>query len=66
MHELTQEGTAPAVSYEVRLIERNGRPRLIWVAEDDGQRKVMLEEPAGAWRRFHAWFSRVVGLEKML
>ncbi|MCP9339952.1 phospholipase D family protein [Stutzerimonas xanthomarina] len=66
VHKLTQEGTSPAVSYEVRLIERNGKPRLIWIAEDDGQRKVFLHEPGGAWRRFNAWFSRVIGLERML
>ncbi|WP_159969227.1 phospholipase D family protein [Pseudomonas sp. 9Ag] len=66
VHELTQEGTSPAVSYEVRLIERNDKARLIWIAEDDGQRKVLLHEPGGAWRRFNAWFSRVIGLERML
>jgi len=66
VHKLSQEGTSPAVSYEVRLIERNGVRRLIWIAEDDGQRKVLLHEPGGAWRRFNAWFSRVIGLERML
>jgi len=66
VHKLTQQGTSPAVSYEVRLIERNGDARLIWIAEDDGQRKVLLHEPGGAWRRFNAWFSRVIGLERML
>jgi putative cardiolipin synthase len=66
VHKLTQEGTSPAVSYEVRLIERNGEAQLIWIAEDDGQRKVLLHEPGGAWRRFNAWFSRVIGLERML
>lgn len=66
VHELTQEGTSPAVSYEVRLIERNGNSRLVWIAEDDGQHKVLLHEPGGAWRRFNAWLSRVIGLERML
>jgi cardiolipin synthase C len=66
VHRLTQEGTSPAVSYEVRLIERNGDPRLVWIAEDEGQHKALLREPGGAWRRFNAWFSRVIGLERML
>jgi len=66
VHELTQEGTSPAVSYEVRLIERNDDPQLVWIAEDDGRHKVLLDEPGGAWRRFNAWFSRVIGLERML
>jgi putative cardiolipin synthase len=63
---LTLEGTSPAISYEVRLIERNGREQLIWIAEDEGQRKVLLDEPGGSWRRFNAWFSQVIGLERML
>lgn len=66
VHQLSLEGTSPAVSYEVRLIERNGEEQLVWVAEDEGQRKVLLREPGGAWRRFNAWLSEVIGLERML
>lgn len=66
VYELTREGTSPAVSYEVRLIERDGKPRLIWLAEDEGERKALLREPGGAWRHLNAWFSRVIGLERML
>lgn len=66
VHHLTLEGTSPAISYEVRLIKRNGGKRLIWIAEDQGQRKVLLREPGGAWRRFNAWLSQMIGLERML
>ncbi|HCJ30020.1 MAG TPA: phospholipase, partial [Pseudomonas sp.] len=66
VHQLTLEGTSPAVSYEVRLIERNGKQKIIWIAEDEGQRKVLLDEPGGAWRRINAWFSQMIGLERML
>ncbi|GAB6390111.1 phospholipase D family protein [Stutzerimonas marianensis] len=63
---LTLEGTSPAVSYEVRLAERNGAQRLVWIAEDEGQQRVLTREPGGAWRRFNAWISRIIGLERML
>lgn len=66
IYELVQEGTSPAVSYEVRLIERNGREQMIWLAEDHNERKVLLREPGGTWRRFNAWFSRMIGLERLL
>ena len=66
VYELVQEGTSPAISYEVRLIERDGKEQLIWLAEDHNQHKVLLREPGGAWRRFNAWFSRVIGLERLL
>lgn len=63
---LTLEGTSPSVSYEVRLVEVDGRKRLVWIAEDQDRRKVLLDEPGGAWRRFNAWFSQMIGLERML
>ncbi|HBB77105.1 MAG TPA: phospholipase, partial [Pseudomonas sp.] len=44
-HQLTLEGAAPAISYEVRLIETDGRERLIWIAEDHGRRVVLHKEP---------------------
>lgn len=63
---LTLEGTSPAVSYEVRLVELEGRKRLVWLAEDNGNRQVLLREPGGIWRRLNAWFSQFIGLESML
>lgn len=63
---LTLEGASPAVSYEVRLAELDGQKQLVWIAEDEGKRKVLLDEPGGAWRRFNAWFSQLIGLERML
>lgn len=63
---LTLEGTSPTVSYEVRLVKLDGHEQLIWIAEDNGRRKVLLDEPGGAWRRFNAWFSQMIGLERML
>ncbi|WP_313323426.1 phospholipase D family protein [Stutzerimonas nitrititolerans] len=65
-HQLTLEGTAPAISYEVRLIETDGRERLIWIAEDHGRRVVLHKEPGGLWRRLNAWLADVIGLERML
>lgn len=65
-HQLTLEGTAPAISYEVRLIETDGRERLIWIAEDHGRRVVLHKEPGGLWRRLNAWIADVIGLERML
>ncbi|WP_312679278.1 phospholipase D family protein [Stutzerimonas nitrititolerans] len=65
-HQLTLEGAAPAISYEVRLIETDGRERLIWIAEDHGRRVVLHKEPGGLWRRLNAWIADVIGLERML
>ncbi|WP_312920698.1 phospholipase D family protein [Stutzerimonas nitrititolerans] len=65
-HQLTLEGAAPAISYEVRLIETDGRERLIWIAEDHGRRVVLHKEPGGRWRRLNAWLADVIGLERML
>jgi putative cardiolipin synthase len=63
---LTLEGTSPAVSYEVRLVKLDGREQLIWIAEDNERRRVLLREPGGVWRRLNAWFSQMIGLENML
>ncbi|WP_312481885.1 phospholipase D family protein [Stutzerimonas nitrititolerans] len=65
-HQLTLEGAAPAISYEVRLIETDGQERLIWIAEDHGRRVVLHKEPGGLWRRLNAWLADVIGLERML
>jgi len=58
--------TRPALSYEVRVVEIDGCEKLVWIAEDEGRRKVLLREPGGVWRRLNAWFSQVIGLERML
>jgi len=66
VHRLTLEGMSPALSYEVRLVERDGRQQLTWIAEDGGRLRTIEKEPGGLWRRFNAWFADVIGLEKML
>ncbi|ESR00383.1 phospholipase [Stutzerimonas chloritidismutans AW-1] len=66
VHRLTLEGMSPALSYEVRLVERDGRKQLTWIAEDGGRLRTIEKEPGGLWRRFNAWFADVIGLEKML
>lgn len=63
---LTLEGTAPTLSYEVRLVQQDGRRHLVWIAEDEGQQRVLTREPGGIWRRLNAWISRIIGLERML
>ncbi|WP_310348360.1 phospholipase D family protein [Pseudomonas sp. BE134] len=62
MRELALDGMAPAVSYQARL--ENGE--IVWIAEDDGVRHTLHEEPGGKWRGFKAWLSDKIGLEKML
>jgi len=66
VHKLMLEGMAPAISYEVRLQEHDGEQRLVWIAEDEGRLRVIEKEPGGLWRRFNAWVSQVIGLERML
>ncbi|MEJ5865299.1 phospholipase D family protein [Pseudomonas farsensis] len=60
--ELALQGMAPALSYQPQLLDG----KMVWVTEDNGQRHVLLTEPGGWWRRFNAWVSKAVGLEKML
>ena len=60
--ELAQQGMAPALSYQVKLVGN----KLVWATEDNGQRHMLTSEPGGMWRRFNAWISKAVGLEKML
>ena len=55
VHRLTPEGMSPALSYEVRTEERDGRQQLVWIAEDGGRLRVLEKEPGGLWRRFNAW-----------
>jgi len=62
VRELAQQGMAPALSYQVQL-ENN---RLVWVTEDNGKLHTLQKEPGDLWRRFNAWFSTTIGLERML
>jgi putative cardiolipin synthase len=66
VHQLMLEGMAPAISYEVRLRERDGRKRMVWLAEDQGELRELEKEPGGLWRRFNAWAAQLIGLERML
>lgn len=60
--DLALQGMAPALSYEPRLVDG----KLVWVTEDNGQLHTLTTEPGGLWRRFNAWVSKAVGLERML
>ncbi|ANY90662.1 MULTISPECIES: phospholipase D family protein [Pseudomonas] len=60
--DLAVQGMAPALSYQAKLVGN----KLVWVTEDNGRRRMLTSEPGGLWRRFNAWISKAVGLEKML
>lgn len=60
--DLAVQGMAPALSYQAKLVGG----KLVWVTEDNGKRRLLTSEPGGLWRRFNAWISKAVGLEKML
>jgi putative cardiolipin synthase len=62
LRELTLQGMAPALSYEAKLEDG----KVVWVTEDNGQIHTLHTEPGDWWRRVNAWFSKVVGLERML
>jgi len=62
LRELAVQGMAPPLSYEVKL--ENGQ--LVWVTEDNGKLHTLTKEPGNWWRRFNAWMSTTVGLERML
>lgn len=66
VHQLLLEGMAPAISYEVRLRERDGSLQLVWIAENQGQLEILEKEPGNLWRRFNAWVANAIGLERML
>lgn len=59
---LALQGMSPALSYEPKLQAGH----IIWETEDNGQLHTLKREPGNWWRRFNAWFSKNVGLEKML
>lgn len=62
VRELALQGMAPPLSYEAKL--ENGQ--VVWVTEDNGQLHTLPKEPGSWWRRFNAWMSTTVGLERML
>ncbi|PSS48564.1 phospholipase D family protein [Pseudomonas sp. BBP2017] len=60
--ELAAQGMAPALSYQPQLVN----DELVWVTEDNHQLHTLSAEPGGLWRRFNAWISKAVGLERLL
>ncbi|WP_194788745.1 phospholipase D family protein [Pseudomonas sp. UFMG81] len=60
--DLAVQGMAPALSYQPMLVGG----KMVWATEDNGRRHLLVTEPGGIWRRFNAWISKAVGLEKML
>nr|WP_207201642.1 phospholipase D family protein [Pseudomonas sp. TH41] len=62
VRELALQGMAPPLSYQVKLEQG----KIVWVTEDDGKMHTLTKEPGSWWRRFNAWMSTTVGLERML
>ncbi|MDR9751026.1 phospholipase D family protein [Pseudomonas sp. SZMC_28357] len=62
VRELALQGMAPPLAYEAKLQDGH----VVWVTEDNGQMHTLTQEPGSWWRRFNAWFSTSVGLERML
>ncbi|MNZ85165.1 putative cardiolipin synthase YbhO [compost metagenome] len=62
VRELALQGMAPALSYQVEL----ENDQIVWTTEDNGKMHTLTKEPGSWWRRFNAWMSNTVGLEKML
>jgi putative cardiolipin synthase len=62
VRELALQGMAPPLSYHVQLENE----QVVWTTEDDGKMHTLTEEPGSWWRRFNAWLSDIVGLERML
>jgi len=60
--ELALQGMSPALSYQARL--QGGK--VVWVTEDNHHLHTLTTEPGDLWRRFNAWMSKAIGLEKML
>ncbi|MEK1906441.1 MAG: phospholipase D family protein [Pseudomonas sp.] len=65
VRQLALQGMQPALSYEVRL-QDSGRGKLVWIAEDQGRRHVIDEEPGSLWRHLNAWVAEWIGLERAL
>jgi putative cardiolipin synthase len=62
VRDLAMQGMAPTLSYEAKLEDG----KVVWVTEDDGKLHTLTREPGSWWRRFNAWMSTTVGLERML
>jgi len=62
LRDLALQGMAPALSYQAKLEQG----QVVWATEDNGQLHTLHKEPGDMWRRFNAWFSSAVGLERML
>lgn len=62
VRDLAMQGMAPPLSYEAKLEDG----KVVWVTEDDGKLHTLTKEPGSWWRRFNAWMSTTVGLERML
>ena len=62
VRELAMQGMEPTLSYEAKLEDG----KVVWVTEDDGKQHTLTKEPGSWWRRFNAWMSTTVGLERML
>lgn len=62
MRKLALQGMSPALSYQARLQQG----AIVWDTEDNGHLHTLQHEPGDWWRRFNAWFSQAIGLEKML
>jgi putative cardiolipin synthase len=60
--ELALQGMSPALSYQAVL--QDGK--VVWVTEDNHHLHTLTTEPGDLWRRFNAWMSKAIGLEKML
>ncbi|EIK97321.1 phospholipase D/transphosphatidylase [Pseudomonas sp. M47T1] len=60
--ELALQGMSPALSYQAEL--KDGK--VVWVTEDNHHLHTLTTEPGDLWRRFNAWMSKAIGLEKML
>jgi len=60
--DLAVQGMAPALSYQPQLVN----DQIVWVTEDNHHLHTLTTEPGGLWRRFNAWVSKAVGLERML
>ncbi len=62
LRELTLQGMAPSLTYQAKLEDG----KVVWVTEDNGVIHTLYTEPGDWWRRFNAWMSKAIGLERML
>ncbi len=53
---------APSLTYQAKLEDG----KVVWVTEDNGVIHTLYTEPGDWWRRFNAWMSKAIGLERML